>query len=114
MFSPNLWKTIDMKQCTVFITDKAQADMENIYLYIAYELCSPETAVKQYKRIADEINKLNFFPERYGVIDIIGTNLKQLRRMKADNYSIIYCIIGNRVYVTNVLYSASDLANRLN
>ncbi len=103
-----------MKRYTVLITDEAQADMENIYLYIAYELHYPETAMKQYKRISEEINKLDFFPERYGIMDFIGENQKQLRRMKTDNYSVIYCIIGDRVYVTNVLHSASDLADKLN
>ncbi len=41
-----------MKQYRVKITGKALADMEEIYDYIASNLQSPDTAMKQYDRIA--------------------------------------------------------------
>ena len=39
-----------MIKYTVKISDKAQADMEQIYSYIAKELMSPRNALGQYKR----------------------------------------------------------------
>ncbi len=53
-----------MKQYTVKITDRALADMEEIYNYIATQLQAPENAMGQYNRIAEAIESLNTFPER--------------------------------------------------
>ena len=36
-----------------------------------------------------------------------------LRRLLVDNYSVFYVIREQRVIVTNVLYSASDIEQRL-
>ena len=53
-----------MKKYDVQITDKALSNMEDIYNYIANQLQSPETAIGQYNRIAEEIETLGTFPER--------------------------------------------------
>lgn len=58
-----------MKQYAVEITDKALADMEEIYTYIADQLQSPENALGQYNRIAEAILKLKVFPERIRVME---------------------------------------------
>lgn len=50
-----------MKQYQVKMTDKALADIEAIYQYIAESLQAPDTAMKQYNRIADGIESLAFF-----------------------------------------------------
>lgn len=44
-----------MEQYEIFITDKAFVDMEQIYEYIAGQLLAPQTALHQYRRIAEEI-----------------------------------------------------------
>lgn len=102
-----------MKQYTVEITDEALADMEEIYNHIAYVLLVPENAMGQYNRIADEILKLDVFPERFRIMDSVPKHSKGIRRMLVDNYSVFYVIKENRVIVTNVLYSALDIENRL-
>ena len=43
--------------------------MEDIYNYIALELLSPDNAIGQYNRIADEILTLDVFPQRYRIMD---------------------------------------------
>lgn len=48
-----------MNQYVVEITDEALVDMEQLYNYIAFVLLSPENAMGQYNRIADEILKLD-------------------------------------------------------
>ena len=53
-----------MEQYKVEITKEALQDMEDIYNYIALELRSPENAMGQYNRIADEILTLDVFPQR--------------------------------------------------
>lgn len=102
-----------MKQYAVEITDEALADMEQLYNHIAYVLQAPENAMGQYNRIADEMLKLDILPERFRVMDSEPEHSKELRRMEVDNYSVFYVIKGDRVIVIDVLYSASDIENRL-
>ena len=95
-----------MKHYTVEITNEALADMEQLYNHIAYVLQAPENAMDQYNRIADAILTLDTMesePERS----------KEMRRLLVDNYSVFFVIQGDKVIVTDVLYSASDIESRL-
>ena len=58
-----------MKQYLVKITEIVLADMEAIYDYIASILQSPDTAMKEYDRIAAAIESLDTFPERCKLFD---------------------------------------------
>lgn len=102
-----------MERYTVQITDRALSDMEEIYRYISERLRSPETAIRQYDRIASEILTLDIFPERYQVVGFDPERSAGLRRMLVDNYSVFYILRGNCVIVVAVLYSASDIERRL-
>uniref|UniRef100_UPI004056D56A type II toxin-antitoxin system RelE/ParE family toxin n=1 Tax=Agathobacter sp. TaxID=2021311 RepID=UPI004056D56A len=102
-----------MEQYKVEITKEALQDMEDIYNYITLELLSPENAMGQYNRIADEILTLDTFPQRYRIMDSEPEKQMELRRMLVDNYSVFYTIRGDKVIVTDVLYTASDIEARL-
>jgi plasmid stabilization system protein ParE len=102
-----------MKQYSVQITDKALEDMEGIYIYIAEQLQAPENAMGQYNRIAEAIQKLNVFPERVRIMESEPEHTMELRQLPIDNYSAFYVIEDDRVIVTRVLYSASDISKRL-
>ena len=102
-----------MEQYKVEITKEALQDMEDIYNYIALELLSPENAMGQYNRIADEILTLDMSPQRYRIMDSEPEKQMELRRMLVDNYSVFYTIRGDKVIVTDVLYTASDIEARL-
>ena len=102
-----------MKEYKVEITKEALSDMEAIYSYIANDLLAPEYAIGQYNRIAKAILKLSYFPEKYRVMQSEKERQREMRRMVVDNYSVFYLIRGERVIVTNVLYSASDIEARL-
>jgi len=102
-----------MEQYKVEITKEELRDMEDIYNYIALELLSPENAMGQYNRIADEILTLDTFPQRYRIMDSEPEKEMELRRMLVDNYSVFYTIRGDKVIVTDVLYTASDIEARL-
>ena len=103
-----------MKQYQVNITAKALADMSSIYEYIAVHLQSPETAMAQYLRIADGIESLREFPERCKTFDSQPERRLGLRQLRVNNYSAIFVLEDDRVTVIRVLYSASDISNRLN
>ena len=102
-----------LNKYTVKISHDALQDMEDIYNHIAFVLFSPDNARTQYDRIAAAILKLDQFPERFPRVDSKLTYLNKLRRMPVDSYSVFYLVDECTVYVTNILYSASDIENRL-
>ena len=105
-----------MKKYTVEITDAALTDMEQLYHHIAYVLQAPENAenaMAQYNRIADAILTLDTLAERIRIMEAEPERSKEMRRLLIDNYSVFYVVQGDRVIVTDVLYSASDIENRL-
>lgn len=97
----------------IHITDEALNDMESIYEYIAEELLAPDTAMGQYNRIADAIETLNQMPERIKVMESEPEKTRGLRKLIIDNYAVFFFIAENKVIITNVLYGASDIENRL-
>ena len=102
-----------MKQYVVRITDRALADMEEIYNYIAIQLQAPENAMGQYNRIAEAIEELYVFPERVKLMESEPERIMGLRQLVIDNYSVFYVIEGMDVIVTRDLYSAMDISRRL-
>lgn len=102
-----------MKQYRVLVTDEALNDMESIYEYIAEELLAPDTAMGQYNRIADAIETLDQMLERIKLMESEPEKTRGLRKLIVDNYAVFFIIVGDTVIVTNVLYGASDIENRL-
>ncbi len=102
-----------MKRYTVKITDRALADMEEIYNYIANQLQASENEMWQYNLIAEAIEELNVFPERARLMESDLERAMGLRQLVVNNYSAFYVVENEDVIVTRVLYSASDLSKRL-
>ena len=102
-----------MKRYRIQITARALFDMEEIYNYIAEQLQVPEVAMRQYNRIADAIKTLDIFPERVKLMETREEFARGLRQMPVDNFSVFFLIKEENVIITNVLYSASDIAKRL-
>ena len=102
-----------MKHYTVEITNEALADMERLYNHITYVLQSPENAMDQYNRIADAILTLDTMAERIRIMESEPERSKEMRRLLVDNYSVFFVIQRDKVIVTDVLYSASDIESRL-
>ena len=102
-----------MKQYRVLITDEALNDMESIYEYIAEELLAPDTAMGQYNRIADAIETLDQMLERIKLMESEPEKTRGLRKLIVDNYAVFFIVEDDTVIVTNVLYGASDIENRL-
>jgi len=102
-----------MKIYNVSITEKALADMDDIYNYIADVLIAPEAAASQYNRIADAILSLDFMPMRIQLMNSEPERTKGLRALIVDKYSVIFTVRGDDVYVVRVFYSAMDISARL-
>ncbi len=97
----------------VKITDSALSDIEGIYRYIRDTLQAPGTAASLYDRIADAVLSLEDLPLRFGIPQFEPCISLNLRRMSVGNYSVFYLVRENTVIVTDVLYSASELAAHL-
>jgi len=102
-----------MKVYEVLLSNKANDDMDAIYMYIAETLLSPETAAAQYDRIAEAILSLEVMPMRIKLMDSEPERSKGLRAMIVDNYTVFFIIKVDSIYVARVLYSASDIRKRL-
>ncbi len=51
--------------------------------------------------------------ERIRIMESEPERSKEMRRLLVDNYSVFFVIQGDKVIVTDVLYSASDIESRL-
>ncbi|MCD8160361.1 MAG: type II toxin-antitoxin system RelE/ParE family toxin [Clostridiales bacterium] len=102
-----------MKQYKVEITNQALRDMEAIYHHIATVFHAPDTAMKQYDRIAGAIETLEQLPERCRLMDSQPERERGIRQLLVDRYSAFYVIEHSKVTVLRVFYSASDIAVRL-
>jgi len=102
-----------MKHYKVMISASARSDMEEIYTYIAENLQSPISALRQYNRIAAAIQKLESYPERCARVSFEPERTRGVRWLMVDNYFVFYLINQDSVFVVRVLYSASDINRRL-
>ena len=102
-----------MKHYEVLISNKANEDMEAIFKYISENLHALENAVKQYDRIANAILSLEKMPERIKIMESEPGRSQGLRSLFVDNYTVFYIVKSDMVNIARVLYSASDINNRL-
>lgn len=102
-----------MKEYSVVISHDGFLDLQSIYEYIRYSLLSPDTAQNIYERITNQILNLNQMPERFKLLETEIENKRGIHRMNVDNYAVFYIIKDQTVIVTNVLYGASDIIQRL-
>ena len=102
-----------MKRYRIRIGPAAEEDMERLYRYTAVDLHEPETAARLLRRIEDAIRGLEQLPERHRVSEFGVGRGEKLRRMLVGNWSVFYLVREDEVYVTDVLYSASDLSAHL-
>ena len=102
-----------MKIYNIEITDKAYEDMDSIYTYISETLLEPVIAANKYDKIADAIMTLDSMPDRIKIIDSEPACTKGLRPLIVDNYTVLFTIESDTVFIIRVLYSSSDISARL-
>lgn len=104
---------MDTRHYNVVITEEARLDMVRIHNYIAYELFSPVAAEKQYRKIAEAAQELEFFPLRCSVVASGPDYPGEIRRRVVGKYSVFYFVQGDLVVVTDVIYGPSNFERRL-
>ena len=100
---------------SVQITPRAEADLREIYGYIAYELLSPPAAVRQLQRLEEEILSLDQMPNRYPAYLEEPWHSRGLRVMSVDNYLVFYIpdAATQTVTVIRVMYGGRDIGSQL-
>ena len=100
---------------SVQISSRAETDLREIYEYIAYELLSPPTAVRQLQRLEDEILSLDQMPSRYPAYLEEPWHSRGLRVMSVDNYLVFYIpnAAAQAVTVIRVMYGGRDVSSQL-
>ncbi|MEG0873150.1 MAG: type II toxin-antitoxin system RelE/ParE family toxin [Clostridia bacterium] len=104
-----------MQKYMIDISKEAKADIKNIIMYIKDILLEPIIAKKYSKLIKENINSLNYSPERFAVIDSELIKGKIYRKLVIRNYIAIYRIDteNNKVHIVRVLYGRRNFENIL-
>ena len=100
-----------MIEYKIKLTNQFIGELDRIYNYIYFSLNSPITATKLYYKIKNSILNLNFYPERFPILN----NTKTLRKLLINNYIIIYKINNktNDVFILHIFHGNQNYLNKL-
>ena len=82
----------------------AQLDMEQIFDYIAVELCNPTAAMEQINDFEKAFENVRAFPKSCPYINNEYVKDKSLRKLIVNNYIAFYRVRDNEIQVIRVLY----------
>lgn len=102
-----------MNKCNLKIFPAAQSDMEQIFDYIAMELCSPSAAIGQIDDFEKAFEYICAFPESCPFVNNEYVKDKTLRKLIVNNYIAFYRIYNNEIQVIRVLYGMRNFENLL-
>lgn len=104
-----------MKSYAVKITSYAQKQMAEIRDYIAFRLCSPDSAANLLREMYKATTSLSQMPERFGKIEEEPWRERGIRKLSVKNFFVYYWIDeeSSVVYVTAVTYAMRDQINVL-
>lgn len=99
----------------VRLTQAAQADLGDIFRYIAISLQSPQTASEQLDRLESAVKSLDEMPERCRLYDRQPWNSRNVRIMPVDHYVVFYVPNHDDATVTvlRILCGGRDMAEQL-
>ena len=81
----------------------ARLDMEQIFDYIAVELCNPTAAIGQINDFEKAFENICTFPESCPYINNEYVKDKSLRKLIVNNYIAFYRVRDNEIQVVRVL-----------
>ena len=100
----------------IVYTSRAREDLRNIFEYIFNELCAPDTAVNQTRRIMQSIRSLDDNPMRYRLREDEPWHSMGLRFFPVDNYLVLYLPKEGKkvVNIVRIMYGGRDIRKQLN
>lgn len=102
-------------QFEVELTERADRDLRNIFLYIAVDLNAPENAERQINRLWDAILSLDELPERYRRYETEPWHSLGMRVLPIDNFVVLYIpdLEEKNVRIVTVMYGGRDISEQL-
>ena len=97
----------ELKQYRVVVSSDAEADLENIYRYIAFASFSPETGREQKNRLLAALRSLKRLPMRQRVF------IKDYRQLNVGPYAVIYSVDDDVVSICRIFHSSMDIVSRI-
>jgi plasmid stabilization system protein ParE len=94
-----------MKGYEISILPEAMQDIDDLYVYIAFQVMMPLAAIRYYNGIVDTINALARFPESHAVSEINSVQRRYgpgARTVCYKKMTVIYNIVGNTVIIRRV------------
>ena len=104
-----------MEKYKVQLSIQAKNDYKSIIRYIRYELLEPIIAEKYAELIRNELNSLEYQPQKFAIIDYDIIKKYNFRKLIIKNYIAFYRINEDEkiVNVERVLYNGTDWKNKL-
>jgi len=101
----------DASEWKVYISARAENDLNQIYDYIAYTLLQPVTAANQVSRIRKAVLGLDLLPERCPLLRYEPWRSQGCRFLVVDNYLAVYKVLKKTktVSVITVVYAKRNL-----
>lgn len=102
-------------QFEVELTERADRDLRNIFLYITVDLNAPENAERQISRLWDAILSLDELPERYRRYETEPWHSLGMRVLSIDNFVVLYIpdLEEKIVRIVTVMYGGRDISEQL-
>ena len=86
------------------IYPSAQVDMEQIFQYIAVNLCNPTAALDQINDFEKAFEEVCAFPQSCPFVNNEYVKDKSLRKLIVNNYIAFYRIKDHEIQVVRVIY----------
>ena len=104
-----------MEKYKIQLSIRAKNDYKKIISYLKNELLEPSIAYKYAELIKNELQTLEYSPERYAIIDDDIVKELEFRKLIIKNYIAFYRVNDekNIVTVERILYGASNWMNEL-
>lgn len=104
-----------MERYKVKLSNQAKEDYKNIIKYIRYDLLEPDIAEKYAELINNEINTLEYNPQKFAIINYDIIKEYKFRKLIIKNYIAFYRVNEDEkiVNIERILYSGADWKNKL-
>ena len=104
-----------MENYIIDISTDAEQDLDNILNYMKNKLLEPVVATKYLRLIKEKIKSLEYYPERFGIIENELVENKRYRKLIIKNYIAIYRVDVEKkiVHIVRVVYGGMNFENLL-
>ena len=104
-----------MNKHKIIWSPRALEELNRSYKYISYNLMETNTARNLYNKIMKSVSGLKYFPGRYPDLSYYGNADKNFRRLRVDNFIIIYRVNSKTrdIFILHIFHSKQNYFNLL-